>query len=56
MKRCENCCEILEHEYCYVCDGEESKRDQIDVRDIWQIRDYINNNNLREETWELGLE
>jgi hypothetical protein len=31
MDRCENCCEILEENYCYVCDGLEDKKDQIHV-------------------------
>ncbi len=55
MKRCECCLEILEHEYCYVCDGDEDKRDQIDIKDVWQIKEYINDNDLRGETWEVTL-
>ncbi len=30
-KRCRDCKEILEQDYCYVCDGDELKRDQIIV-------------------------
>ncbi len=38
--RCDNCKEILDCNYCYVCDGEESKRDQIYYTEK-DIQDWI---------------
>lgn len=53
-KRCECCQEILEHEYCYVCDGDECKQDQIqlDFRgEHLEIAQYISYVEMGEDTW-----
>lgn len=44
MNRCDNCCEILDINYCDVCDGGNEKVDQIHVPEYllekWIAKDY----------------
>ncbi len=56
--RCANCHEILEHQYCYQCDGLEARRDSIrlDLGELLELRQYISYVELNEDTWEYLYE
>ncbi len=52
--RCQNCQELLECNYCYVCDGDEPKRDQIHIDlygECFELHKFISYVEMGEDTY-----